>query len=473
MQKVRVKRSFKRVKIIGAVLVVLLVAILGCHFGRQRAHEVEMKNSEEAITRVMILGVDRRADDAGRSDTLMVASVRMEQQQAALMSIPRDTRVKIKGHAYDKINHAYAYGGHELSRETVQELLGVPIDHYILIDTKAFERIIDTIGGVDIDVEKRMYYEDPWDDNGGLIIDLYPGEQHLDGDRAIQYVRYRDGEGDIGRIRRQQKFMRAVLAQVISPDILPQLPQLIEEIRGAVETDMSVSELVKLGSVLKEVKEKGLDAEMLPGKPAFLSDISYWLPDIVALRHMVREDMGAEMTEKQLAAAEATAKEYQDALPKAIQLAENTEQEPASKPEGTGGEKPDKPKDTEKPEKPEKEKKVSKTAEEQEKEQSAAEEKQKQREADDTPMRPEEISVLVINSSGINGAGAEVAGILQRKGFIISSVETGNTDSREQTTITTSERNTDVFYGMPFPCIIMDGGGKSQAIVNIGRDYRR
>ena len=247
MQKVRVKRSFKRVKIIGAVLVVLLVAILGCHFGRQRAHEVEMKNSEEAITRVMILGVDRRADDAGRSDTLMVASVRMEQQQAALMSIPRDTRVKIKGHAYDKINHAYAYGGHELSRETVQELLGVPIDHYILIDTKAFERIIDTIGGVDIDVEKRMYYEDPWDDNGGLIIDLYPGEQHLDGDRAIQYVRYRDGEGDIGRIRRQQKFMRAVLAQVISPDILPQLPQLIEEIRGAVETDMSVSELVKLG----------------------------------------------------------------------------------------------------------------------------------------------------------------------------------------------------------------------------------
>ena len=78
---------------------------------------------------------------------------------------------------------------------------------------------------------------------------------------------------------------------------------------------------------------------------------------------------------------------------------------------------------------------------------------------------------MVINSSGINGAGAEVAGILQRKGFVISGVETGKTDSKEQTTITTSSRNTDVFYGMPFQCIIMDGGGKNQAVVNIGRDY--
>ena len=88
-------------------------------------------------------------------------------------------------------------------------------------------------------------------------------------------------------------------------------------------------------------------------------------------------------------------------------------------------------------------------------------------------MKPNEISVMVINSSGINGAGASVAEAMQKKGFIISGVETGETDSREQTTITTSSRNTDVFYGMPFPCIIRDGGSSNQAVVNIGRDYKR
>lgn len=75
-----------------------------------------------------------------------------------------------------------------LTQKSVEGLLGVPMDHYVIIDTKSFERIIDAIGGVDIDVEKRMHYEDPWDDNGGLVIDLYPGEQHMDGKKAIQYV---------------------------------------------------------------------------------------------------------------------------------------------------------------------------------------------------------------------------------------------------------------------------------------------
>ena len=89
------------------------------------------------------------------------------------------------------------------------------------------------------------------------------------------------------------------------------------------------------------------------------------------------------------------------------------------------------------------------------------------------PMRPEEISVLVINESGINGAGAEVARVLAGKGFIISSVETGRTSSREQTIIVTSKRNTDVFYGMPFQCLIMDGSSSNQAVVRIGLDYRR
>ena len=432
----RNKRSYKRVKWVVAALLIVVVAVAGAHLGRQQdtgfiGAVLGEKERDDHLVHVMILGVDRREDDAGRSDTLMVASLDEETGKGSLLSVPRDTRVKIEGNGYDKINHAYAYGGHKLSQSSVEHLLGVPMEHYVLIDTRSFERIIDAIGGVDIDVEKRMYYEDPWDDNGGLVIDLYPGEQHMDGERAIQYVRYRDGEGDIGRIGRQQKFMKAVLAQVISPQILPRLPGLVEEIGKALETDMSVPELLAFANRLKQVHDNGVSALMVPGRPAYLKDISYWIPDVMALREMVAESTGAPMTEALLASARQAEEEYKKNMPKGMQFADAAD---------TGPEK-------------------------------AA--KDAVREADDVPMKPEEISVMVINSSGINGAGAEVAKILQRKGFIISGVETGKTDAREQTTITTSGRNTDVFYGMPFQCIIMDGGSKNQAVVNIGRDYRK
>ncbi len=474
MGRSRKKRSLKRVKWLLGIAAVLLVAVWGWNSGDSQHEVKDGSPEEERITRVMLLGVDRREDDVGRSDTLMIASLRKEDDKGALLSIPRDTRVYIEGHGYEKFNHAYAYGGHKLSQATAEKFLGVPIDHYVIIDTKAFERIIDAIGGVDLEVEKRMYYEDPWDDNGGLVIDLYPGEQHLDGERAIQYVRYRDGEGDIGRINRQQKFMKAVLEQVLSPDIIPRLPTLVEEIRGAVETDMSLNEFLSFARELEAVRSNGLITEMVPGKPAYLSDVSYWIPDVVGLRRMVCEDMNVVMSPELLADAERAAKEYEKAQPKDIQLLALEEKSDASASD-TSAEK----RKTEEKEK--KEKKDSQESlrtnkekiQEQERKKEQKEKEKKEKEEAPGPMRPEDISVMVINSSGINGAGAEVAEILMSKGYIISSVETGKTSSREHTTITTSAENTDLFYGMPFPCIIMDGGGKSQAVVNIGLDYRK
>lgn len=458
MRKTRKKRSWKRVKWLFGFAAVVLVALLGWYLGKDDKPGAHNTSEEDKITRVIILGVDRRADDVGRSDTLMVASIREEDGKGALLSLPRDTRVAIKDHGYDKLNHAYAYGGHELSRSTVEELIGVPIDRYVLIDTKAFERIVDAVGGVDIDVEKRMYYEDPWDDNGGLVIDLYPGEQHMDGDHAIQYVRYRDGEGDIGRIKRQQKFMKALLARVLSPDILSKLPAVVEEIKGAVETDMSLKELVSFASVLETVRSHGLETEMLPGKPAYLADVSYWMPNVVAIRKMIVEDMNVKVTPEMLAAAERAAREYEANQPKDMQVLDSVDLKKDNDDKERGGNK-----DSEL--NPEERKDKVKDKKEREEKDNKADEK------DMKPLKPEEISVLVINSSGINGAGAEVADVLRKKGFVISSVETGKTSSWEHTTITTSTQNTDLFYGMPFPCLIMDGGGKNQAVVNIGLDY--
>lgn len=285
------RRSFRRVKWLGLILVVIIAVVLGCYAGINRknpAHEIG--DTDHEIIHVMIMGVDSRKDDVGRSDTLMVASIDKTAEKAALLSIPRDTRVAIDGHGYDKINHAYAYGGHALSKKSVEGLLGVPMDHYIIIDTKSFERIIDAIGGVDIDVEKRMHYEDPWDDNGGLVIDLYPGEQHMDGKKAIQYVRYRDGEGDIGRIGRQQKFMKACLAQVLTPEILPRLPDIVKEVSSAVKTDMSVTELLSFAKMMKTFQANGLEAQMVPGQPAYHKDISYWIPDITDVRDLLASE---------------------------------------------------------------------------------------------------------------------------------------------------------------------------------------
>ena len=254
----------------------------------------------------------------------MVATLDPDKNQAALLSIPRDTRVKIKGHGYDKINAAYAYGDRKLSQQTVESLLGIKIDHYIVIDVHGFTKIIDALGGIDIDVEKRMYYEDPWDDDGGLYIDLQPGMQHMDGKTAVTYVRYRDEEGDIGRIRRQQKFMKAVMDKLVSPTIIPRLPSIVSAMYDAVETDMSISELLSFLGTLQEAKNNGLKSEMLPGKPVYIDEISYWIPDISKIRQILANTLGIKMNNALTNSIEDDEQEYRESMPKnAVEIPES------------------------------------------------------------------------------------------------------------------------------------------------------
>lgn len=272
---------------------------------------------------IMIMGVDAREDDVGRSDTLMIAAVDPKRNQASLLSVPRDTRVKIPGHSWDKINAAYAYGsaksgilgGEKLAQRTVEDFLGVNIDHYVVIDTHAFQKIIDAIGGIDIDVEKRMYYEDPWDDDGGLVIDLKPGMQHMNGKTAVTYVRYRDEEGDIGRIKRQQKFMKACMDKVTSPAIIPKLPTVIKEVIGSVKTDLSFRQLLEFAGTLKEAQKNGLKTEMVPGRPLYISGVSYWIPDVEKLRTTLAETLGIQLSPSARHRLEQAAQEYERSIP--------------------------------------------------------------------------------------------------------------------------------------------------------------
>ncbi len=266
-------------------------------------------------TTVMIMGVDERKDDIGRSDTLMIATVDPKKKNASLLSIPRDTRVEVPGYGYDKINVAYSLGGHSLTQDTVEEFLDTPIEHYVLIKVPAFKRIIDAIGGVDIDVEKRMFYEDEWDDDGGLVIDLYPGLQHMDGATAITYVRYRDEEGDIGRVHRQQKFMKAVMDQVISPSIITRLPEVIREVMTSVDTDLSFRQILELVGALKEAQSNGLKTKMVSGRPMYIDEISYWIPDVYDTREEMADMLGISISQSAKREMERDASAYEASIP--------------------------------------------------------------------------------------------------------------------------------------------------------------
>lgn len=317
------------------ILVLLIVFILSGMVGAFFANALidnkpEIKNEQKGLlvandkATVMIMGVDERADDVGRSDTLMIATLDPEKNQAALLSVPRDTRVKIDGHGFDKINAAYAYGGRQLTQKTIESLLNTQIDHYIKININGFTKIIDALGGVDIDVEKRMYYEDPWDDNGGLYIDLQPGMQHMDGKTAITYVRYRDEEGDIGRIKRQQNFMKAVMDKLVSPTIIPKLPSIVSAVSDSIETDMSVSEILSFLGTLQDAKDNGLKSDMVPGKPVYIEGISYWVPDISKTRQILANTLGIKMDKSITTSIHEDNMEYEESIPEdAVEVTES------------------------------------------------------------------------------------------------------------------------------------------------------
>ena len=245
---------------------------------------------------IVVMGCDIRKDDVGRSDTLFVVMLDKSKKNAALLSVPRDTRVKIKGHGWDKINAAFAYGGQKLTRETVQDFLGIKINNYVVVDFQGFKGLVDAVGGVDINVEKRMYYYDPYD---GFEIDLRPGMQHMDGKTAMQYVRYRDEEGDIGRIRRQQKFLMALYKHIASKNIIAKIPGVSKQIMSMVKTDLSLKEMVELGNVMRDMVEKeGLKMFMVPGEPEYIDGISYWIPDIPKMRQKMADMQGVKISEK-------------------------------------------------------------------------------------------------------------------------------------------------------------------------------
>lgn len=238
----------------------------------------------DPVKNILIMGTDQRENEPSRSDTIIVAMLNLKTKKAHFISLPRDSRVKIEGFKHKtKLNHAHSNGGIKLVKSTVENLLGIRIHNYVETNFTGFANIIDLLGGVEIDVEQRMYY--PPED-----IDVKKGRQVLDGHDALGYVRYRsDGRGDLGRIERQQKFLKALIEQHLRLGTLLKLPDIIEQLKENVKTDMSVADLLSLAEKFHSMKAADVQFHQLPGEPDYMHGASYFIVDEEELQYLMRE----------------------------------------------------------------------------------------------------------------------------------------------------------------------------------------
>ncbi len=245
---------------------------------------------------ILILGTDQRTPDEGaRTDTMILVNIDPKTKKINLMSIPRDSGVEIPGHGFDKINSAFNSdyfedGGPNLSVKTVESILGLKegsIQFYAVANFEGFKKVIDALGGVDINVKERMRY---YSYTGDVKIDLMPGLQHLDGEKALEYARFRydaygdfavDENGDVkGRVERQEELIKAIVNQTKDIRTIWRFPAVAQAIGEAIKTNLTPGQITKLALLLKDTTDKEVNIVNFPGKLDYIDDISYVVPDL-------------------------------------------------------------------------------------------------------------------------------------------------------------------------------------------------
>ncbi|KON87553.1 transcriptional regulator [Sporosarcina globispora] len=218
-----------------------------------KSGEAEEENKEPSAianeTRnFLLIGVDSRGEEDSRSDAILVASYEPSGESIKLVSLMRDSYVKIPDYqyAYSKLNHAYYIGGKDLLKETIEQNFGINIDHTAVIDFMGFTGMLDAIApdGIEVEVSSKMIED--------MGLDLEPGKQKLKGRDLLSYVRFRhDGQSDFGRVDRQQEILIGlkdeVMNQFSSPAGLARFPDVISQAMKYVETDLKIEEALSLG----------------------------------------------------------------------------------------------------------------------------------------------------------------------------------------------------------------------------------
>ncbi|MBN8201839.1 LytR family transcriptional regulator [Bacillus sp. NTK034] len=222
---------------------------------------------------VLLLGVDERQGDKGRSDTMIVLTVNPDLKSVKMLSIPRDTRTGIIGHGTeDKINHAYAFGDVEMAINTVEDFLDIPIDYYIKMNMAGFKDIVDAVNGIDVTNET--------DFNMGKF-HFNEGSIHLNGSEALSYVRMRkdDPNGDFGRQQRQRQVIQGVINKGASFSSLTRFDDIFAALGKNVKTDITFKEMMDIQKNYKDTRNN-IQQLTIEGDGQYIGDIWYLIvPD--------------------------------------------------------------------------------------------------------------------------------------------------------------------------------------------------
>ncbi len=240
------------------------------------------KVSEGERVNVLLLGIDRREGEQGpwRTDTMIVATLDPKTKSAAMLTIPRDLYVPIPapGAGENRINTANFYGdqtkypggGPALAKKTIEYNFGIPIHYYVLIDFNGFRKIIDALGGIDVNVPYAI--DDPkypTEDYGVMHLQIPAGMQHMDGDLALQYARTRHGDSDFGRSQRQMQVILAARDKALKVNALAQAPQLLQQLQASIQTDMTPEQMLTLAPIAAQVRADNIKTRSIDLNSAY------------------------------------------------------------------------------------------------------------------------------------------------------------------------------------------------------------
>lgn len=247
-------------------------------------------SAEYARANIVVLGLD---NDKTRTDVIMVVSFIPSANKVAALSIPRDMMVKIGGKTA-KINEVYFKGREEAVFSVVKEITGLKMDYYAVIDYEGFRKLVDLLGGVEIEVPFDMNYDDPLQN---LHIHIKKGRQTLDGRKAEQFIRYRVSngnkygysDGDIGRIKVQHAFISALVKQKMNVQNVAKVPDIYLILKRYVKTNIGLQDIYRYYPVLSELSDKNIEMHTLPGESHYIDGVSYFFPDRAAIGKLMEE----------------------------------------------------------------------------------------------------------------------------------------------------------------------------------------
>jgi LCP family protein required for cell wall assembly len=257
------------------IVIVVLVGIILLAASLSYLLFIPQTNSSSERINVLFLGADARTPQTqGYTDSINILSIDKNTKEVSILSIPRDTRVQIAGKGVDKINSAYAYGDINTTKKTVENFLKVRIDYYVLVDFTDFKELVDSLGGITMNVEPHISAVRP---------ELHgkTGVSKLTGDEALIYVRFRqDSESEGGRMKRHREAITAIINEALNPSNILQAPTVLNQLRENVKTDIPPLETTVIETLITGFDIENAQTGVVTGEYTHINGINYMIPDM-------------------------------------------------------------------------------------------------------------------------------------------------------------------------------------------------